>query len=414
MRFSEIIRLAFTAIRGSLLRTILTVLIIAFGIWALVGILTTIDGIKGSINSNFTSMGANSFSFRNKEGSFHIGRRGKKPKVYDAIKFEETQAFKKIFSFPAKVSVNTRVSSVARIEFENKKTNPNVGMFGVDENYFMVSGYEFEVGRPFSSQENKEGSPVTVIGTDVATLLFKKIKAANNQMISINNRRYRVVGVLKSKGTSAFMNTDNTVYIPVFNAKRDFLGGNDNVSYTITIAVGNPQLQEPAIQEAEGVFRVIRKVTLQEENDFETRRSDDLAQELISNLKYVTWAATFIGFITLLGAAIGLMNIMLVSVNERTREIGLCKAIGATNRNILIQLFVEAILICQIGGVLGVLMGLTLGNILAIAVFGGSFFIPWAWIVLGLVLCFFVGIISGVYPAIKAAKLNPINALRYE
>jgi putative ABC transport system permease protein len=415
MSFLEIIRLAFHAIKGNLLRTTITVLIIAFGILALVGILTIIDGIKGSISNNFSSMGANSFSFRNKESNFHVGRRGKKAKVYLPIKYEEAILFKKVFNFPAKVSINTRISNVVTAEFGSKKTHPNVGLFGVDENYFDVSGYEYSAGRSFSRQENNAGADVAVIGTDVAGLLFKNPLKAINQIISINEKKYRVVGVLKSKGLSSFMSTDNTIYVSVNNARRDFLSANDNnVSYVITVNANSPGLLEGAVQEAEGIFRVVRKVNLKEDNDFDTRRSDDLAQELIGDLKYVTYAATLIGFITLLGAAIGLMNIMLVSVNERTREIGLCKAIGATNNSILVQLFLEAILICQFGGILGVILGLLLGNVIAISVFGGSMIIPWLWIVLGIVLCLVVGVLSGIYPAMKAAKLNPIDALRHD
>ncbi|MFM2048803.1 MAG: hypothetical protein RI955_1351, partial [Bacteroidota bacterium] len=147
--------------------------------------------------------------------------------------------------------------------------------------------------------------------------------------------------------------------------------------------------------------------------DFQVMRSDDLAHELISNLKYVTWACVFIAIITLIGAAIGLMNIMLVSVTERTREIGISKAIGATNKIILQQFLLESVLVCQMGGVLGVLVGLGIGNAVS-AMMGSSFFIPWLWMILGLIICFVVGIAAGIYPALTAAKLNPINALRNE
>ncbi len=415
MKLAEIIRLAFRAIRGNMLRTVLTVLIIAFGILALVGILTIIDGIEGSISTNFSSMGANSFSFRNKEASFHVGRRGKKAKTYQRIKYEQAQLFKRVFNYPAKVSINVRVAGTLTAEYASKKTHPNVGLFGVDENYFEVSGYEFAAGRPFSHQETTDGANVVVLGPDVAALLFRNPIKAVNQVISLNEKKYRVAGVLKSKGVSGFMNTDNTMYISVTNARRTFLSGKENnVSYVVTIAVNNTAMLEGAVSEAEGLFRVVRKNNLKEENDFETRRSTDLAQELFENLYYVRMAAVFIGIITLLGAAIGLMNIMLVSVNERTREIGLCKAIGATNTNIRVQLFTEAILICQIGGVLGIILGLLLGNLIAISIFKGSMIIPWLWIFGGLILCFVVGIVAGVYPAVKASRLNPITALRHE
>jgi putative ABC transport system permease protein len=221
-----------------------------------------------------------------------------------------------------------------------------------------------------------------------------------------------VIGVLASKGVSQFVSSDNNAYIPVINGKRSW-PISEKASYVITIGVTKYQLLNPAVSEAEGEFRIIRKTPLGINNDFEILRSDDLAHELISNLKFVTWACVFIAVITLLGAAIGLMNIMLVSVNERTREIGISKAIGANNRTILKQFLLESILICQIGGLLGIVLGIAIGNAVSLMM-GSPFFIPWQWISLGLVICFAVGILAGIYPAVTAAKLNPINALREE
>ena len=175
----------------------------------------------------------------------------------------------------------------------------------------------------------------------------------------------------------------------------------------------DPKMVDAAVDEATGLFRVIRKLPIGVDNNFEVAKSDSLAQMMVSNIQYVTLAATIIGFITLLGAAIGLMNIMLVSVTERTREIGIRKAMGATKAAIKNQFLVEAIVICQLGGIVGILIGIPIGNIISIFI-GGSFIIPWLWVISGLILCFMVGLGSGIYPAMKAANLDPIESLRYE
>jgi putative ABC transport system permease protein len=412
MKFAEQINLAFKFIVNNKLRATLTIIIIALGITALVGILTAIDGMKGSISNSFTNMGANSFSLRNKSLVVNVGGDDKQPRIFRPISFDEATNFKAQFQFPALVTMSIRLTQIATLEFKSQKTNPNIGLMGVDENYFKVSGNDIAFGRTFSNKEALEGTSVAILGKDIASKLFKKPSLAINELISIGHIQYRVIGVLASKGVSQFVSSDNNAYIPVINGKRSW-PISEKASYVITIGVTKYQLLNPAVSEAEGEFRIIRKTPLGINNDFEILRSDDLAHELISNLKFVTWACVFIAVITLLGAAIGLMNIMLVSVNERTREIGISKAIGANNRTILKQFLLESILICQIGGLLGIVLGIAIGNAVSLMM-GSPFFIPWQWISLGLVICFAVGILAGIYPAVTAAKLNPINALREE
>lgn len=407
----ENIRISLRAIKSQLLRTTLTALIISFGIMALVGILTAIDAIKSSINSNFTSMGANTFTIRNREMTVRIGKNGKRPKSFRNITYDEAIKFSKEYSFPASPSVSTMASGAATLKFESKKSNPNIRVFGGDENYLATSGYELESGRNFSSQEIQYGNHVVIIGKDVVTALFDTKTDPLDKIITVGSGKYRVIGVLKSKGNSMGFGGDKVSILPLANVRQYF--SRPNMTFTINVMVNNSQLMDAAVGEAMGTFRRIRKVAVGEDENFEITKSDNLANLLIDNIQKVTAGATAIGIITLLGAAIGLMNIMLVSVTERTREIGIRKAIGANAKTIRSQFLVEAIVICQIGGLLGIVLGIAIGNLISMQL-GVGFIIPWFWIISGIILCMFVGLISGLYPAIKASKLDPIEALRFE
>jgi putative ABC transport system permease protein len=407
----ENINISLSAIKSQLLRTILTVFIITIGITSLVGTLTSIDALKSSINSNFTSMGANTFTIRNREMTVRIGRNGKKPKRFKSISYNEAIDFSKAFNFPAKPSVSTIASGSATLKFESKKTNPNVRVFGGDENYMATSGYDLEKGRNFSTQEIEYGNHVVIIGKDIVEALFLTTDEPIDKVISIGSGKYKVIGVLKSKGNSSGFGGDKIAILPLSHV-RDYFSI-PNMTFTINVMCNNSQLMNTAVGEATGTFRIVRKLKIGEEDNFEITKSDNLANLLIENIQTVTMGATIIGIITLLGAAIGLMNIMLVSVSERTREIGIRKAVGATRKTIRSQFLVEALVICQLGGIGGTLLGMIMGNVLAY-MFDISFIIPWLWIFMSIVLCLIVGTLSGIYPAIKASKLDPIEALRFE
>jgi putative ABC transport system permease protein len=407
----ENIKISLGAIRSQLLRTILTVLIISIGIMALVGILTAIDAMKSSINSNFTSMGANTFSIRNRAMSVRIGQNGKRPKPFRNITYDEALRFTKEYSFPAKASLSTIASFASTIKFESKKTNPNMRVFGGDENYITTSGYELDRGRNFSAQEVLYGNHVALIGKDVVAALFEKKEDPIDKIITVGSGKYKVIGILKAKGNSSGFGGDKITMLPLNNVRQYF--PRPNMSFNISVITNSSSQMDAAISEANGIFRTIRKVRIGEEDNFEITKSDNLANMLIGLTGKVTTGATVIAIITLLGAAIGLMNIMLVSVTERTREIGIRKAIGATRKMIRGQFLVEAIVICQLGGLLGILLGIIAGNVFGMMLETG-FIMPWLWVLLGVSICFVVGVISGIYPAIKASNLDPIEALRFE
>lgn len=410
MTFSENIKLALHAIKGQSLRTVLTALIIAFGIMALVGILTAIDAVKYYFNSNFAMMGANSFTIRNSGLGIHVNGQGKRPKRFKSIDYEQAQDFKKEFQYPSTVSVSARATQIGSLRYKSIKSNPNILVMGGDENYLLNTGYTLDYGRNFSAQDVEKGSNVAIIGSEIVSTLFKK-EHPLDKVISVGDAKYRVIGVLKEKGSSLGFSSDKIVILPLLNVKYNYLG--ESASYSLTVKVNDVMMLEPALSEATGLFRKVRGDRAGEEDSFEITKSDSIAAMVIDQLGFISMAATIIGFITLLGAGIGLMNIMLVSVTERTREIGIRKSLGATQKIIRRQFLTEAVVICQLGGLLGILLGIGVGNIMSIVLQAG-FIVPWKWILTGVALCFVTGVLSGFYPARKAAKLDPIDALRYE
>jgi putative ABC transport system permease protein len=404
----ENIKIALTSVRSNLLRTILTIFIIAIGISALVGIQTAIESIKSSINDNFTNMGANTFNIRNKYGKIKVGKEGTKAKSYPSITYAEAVKFKETFA--TTTSLSTMATSLGVIKYKSKKTDPNISVMGVDENYLITAGYSLASGRNMNEEEAIYGRNVTLLGMEVKNNIFGDENAIG-EFVSIGSNKYRVIGVLEEKGSSMSFGGDKNCLIPINNARQYF--GYPNQSFTISSISGGADMLETAVSEATARMRTTRKLKPSEEDNFDIIRSDNLAQTLISNIRYVSLAATIIGIITLLGSAIGLMNIMLVSVTERTKEIGVRKALGATPKVIKRQFLIEAIVICQLGGIAGIIFGIAVGNVTSLFT-GGGFIVPWLWITYGIILCIIVGLVSGIFPAIKAANLDPIESLRYE
>ena len=406
----ENVKVALGSIRDNFLRSLLTLLIIAVGISCLVGMLTAIDGIYYSMNNNFNRMGANSFTVRRANETI---KSSKRKKVSENILFDQATEYKDKFHYAgAVVSINTWCTGSAEAKYRDKETNPTTRLVGIDENYFTTSSYEMKEGRNFSINEMSSGNNKAIIGKDIVKDLFGgKDKKAIGQVILVDNNRYKVIGTLDQKGSSSGGSNDRRIFIPLLNAKKIY--GYPTKHYEITTSIKNPVAIDDAVSSAIGRMRVVRNLTASEANDFTIRKSDGILNQLKEMTSSLRIGTIVIAGLTLLGAAIGLMNIMLVTVTERTKEIGVRKALGATSENILFQFMIEAIVICIIGGLVGIAFGILLG-LGVTKLIDGVFVVPWDWMLLGIIVCVVVGLASGLYPALKASRMDPIESLRYE
>ncbi len=412
MNIRENIKEGIKSIKANKLRTFLTAAIISIGITSLVGILTAIDGIQSSINSSFSSLGANTFDIEDKRRS-RGSSDGKKQKTYPKVTYHELLTFKEKYEGVGVVSIYTVITGQAEVKYGSKVTNPNQIVRGGDENYLTVDGYDVDKGRPFSANESLNGSYVALVGSDVIDELFEDGESPVGKKISLMGSKFRIVGTIAEQGgASGNSNIDRTIIIPMQTAR--IIAPERNFGYEIAVSVPDPTQMDNAMGVARGLMRAIRQDRPGEEDSFELSASKSLAERMGEITGYLRVGGFTIGFVTLIGASIGLMNIMLVSVTERTREIGVRKALGATPLKIRQQFLIEAIVICQMGGLGGIILGMTIGNLTSSLIFKSGFVVPWLWMIVAVVIGIVVGLISGYIPAYKASRLDPIDSLRFE
>lgn len=409
--FKENVKIAIGSVRTQLLRTILTVLIIAIGITALVGILTVVAALENTISADFASMGANTFNINQYENTTR--RRGNEEReiINPIISYPEAVAFQDKFNYPfTETSLSFTATARAEVKYQANETDPEITVVGVDENFIPNSGLETSLGRNFNGFDVDNNTYVCVVGSDFEKGLLKDVNPIN-KIISIRGAKFKVIGVLKEKGSTFGNSQDLRILIPIQVARSLFTA--PNINYSLSVMVNKKELLNQAIDNATSTMRRVRKLSPIQENNFGVVRSDDLINRILGITKYLGLASWLIGVITVLGSSIALMNIMIVSVTERTREIGVRKALGAKKSTIAFQFFIETLLIGQLGGLVGIIFGILIGFGIATAM-DFAFVIPWGAIMAAFITSFIVAIVSGLYPAIKAAVLDPIEALRYE
>jgi putative ABC transport system permease protein len=412
MNLLENIREGLRSIAANQLRSVLTAAIIAIGITSLVGILTAIDGIQNSVTSSLDGLGANTFSIALRQ---EVGRvSGRVLQQGQPISYREAVTFRQRYPAGAIISVSTPVSGIAQVQFRAKKTNPNVQLIGIDDNYLTVKGYKLQAGRNVTPNDVEKSLNVAVLGSELAGRLFGPGIQPLGQVVRASGVQVRVIGILTKKGSVTGGSDDRSLLVPL-NVGRA-IGSGQQLTFNINASVAAGAARTDAVGEARGLMRQIRRDPLGDPDSFVIESADDLLKNSENITGYLRAGGFGIGFITLLGAAIALMNIMLVSVTERTREIGIRKSLGATPRRIREQFLFEAIVICLLGGLAGIGLGLGVGNLISgvVSQGAGGFVVPWTWMGLGIVVCLAVGLFSGLYPAIRASKLDPIEALRYE
>ncbi len=408
MQIKESILMALDSLRSNKLRSILTLIGISIGLFSIIIVMTAISGVQKSVEDTFNSIGTNNFIIQ-KYPAINIGpgshRRYRNRKD---LTIEIGKKLKKMTTLPS--AIGLQLSKNGRtVKFGENKTNPDVSLVGLNIDQLKTDDRAIDYGRNFSAQDFSNSRAVCILGSDIVKSVFGPINPIGMK-IHIDAMKLEVIGVFEKKGSVLGRSQDNFVVVPLSLFTKVY---GDRRSASITVMSDDNTDLEAVKSEVIGALRAIRKVPPGQDNDFEIVTNDQLIGQFNDLTKYFKLGAGIIAFISLISAGIGIMNIMLVSVTERTKEIGIRKAIGARKAMIRSQFVIEAIVLSQIGGIIGILLGLIGGNLVAVQL-GVSIVVPIDWILIGLAVTTFVGILFGVYPAVKASNLDPIDALRYE
>jgi len=402
---SEIFRLAGASLNANKLRSSLTVLGIAVGVFSVIGVMTLIAGMRASVESGLNVLGANSFQI-GKAAAFSDWTRFRNRRD---ITFAAASRFKDLLGSSARVSLQLERMGKT-VVFRDRRTNPNVNLRGGDENFVGAFNFDLAAGRNLGAEDVEFGRPVAVLGNDVAEKIFPGEEALGRS-VRIDGQNYLVVGVMAPKGTSFGMSQDNFVLVPITRWIAAY--GQQWRSINLNVQAWNQAELGETMDRAIGVMRLVRGLKPEDPNDFEVFSNESLIEAFNNIADVVAMGALIVSAIALLASGVGVMNIMLVSVTERTKEIGIRKSIGAKRRNILLQFLAEAVALSLTGGIAGVVVGVVGGNAVALAL-NTEITFPWLWAAIGLLTCGGIGVAFGLYPAWKAARLDPIEALRYE
>jgi len=408
MLFIEVLRLAFAALSANKLRSSLTILGISVGVFSVIGVMTVIAGLRGQVEKNLAVLGSATFQI-NKYPAINFSNPYDRFRNRRDITYSMADRFKELMGDSVRVNLTIKRSNL-RVVNGDRRTNPNTVLVGTDENFIAARNYDLSDGRNLGAEDVAFGRPICVIGDDVAKVLFPN-ESPIGQTVRINGQTFTVVGQFTPKGTSFGQSQDNFVIVPITR----WLAIYGRAWRSIGMTVQSPsQVELVATQDkAMGVMRRVRELDPEDGNDFEVFSNDSLIESFNKIADVISVGAFVISAIALLAAGVGVMNIMLVSVTERTKEIGVRKSIGARQRNILMQFLIEAVALSLIGGLVGVTIGV-LGGIAVAIYMNGALVLPWGWVAAGLLVCGGIGVIFGIYPAWKAARLDPIEALRYE
>lgn len=407
MDFREVLSMSFDSIRTNKLRASLTILGIVIGVFSVISVMTAVQTLENSINSGLNVMGTNSFIIQ-KYPAIQMGMgnrwkfRNRQDITYEQCRFVKEKNEKALY-----ISITeNQGGAVVSSEFETSR--PNVDVAGSDEATLATLGKNIGSGRNFTEGEIESNRNIAILGVELASRLFPNSNPIG-QTVKMKGSRFEVIGVMEKQGTSFGQSQDNVIYIPI----TIFIRMYNEKSLSLAVMAPNSESYADVEDHVTGLLRLIRKVQPGDDNDFEIFSNDSLIETFRSFTIVFSGAAAGISFIALLAAGIGIMNIMLVSVTERTREIGVRKAIGARKQDILRQFLYEAIVLSQFGGLIGIILGVLGGNLVALFMDIAPTF-PWLWAFIGITVCTIIGIVFGIYPAWKASQLDPIEALRYE
>jgi putative ABC transport system permease protein len=409
LEVKESLSMALTAVRTNKLRSSLTLLGIMVGVFSIIVVMTALGVLQNSIESGLSVLGANTFQVQKFPRMF-VGGPGQWAKYRNRkdITYEQGLEVKEKANLSQYVGLEVYEFNKI-IKYKNLETNPNVLLYGEDPDGFPTNNWTIQDGRSLLPQDLDLSRKVAVIGNNVAKKLFSHTYPIGEQ-IKIDGDAYTIIGTTELKGISMGGNQDNFVILPITTFLQAY---GKQRTINIMVQAYNRETFDEAMEQVRGILRVERKVDPGKEEDFEIFSNDSLIKQFNEFSQYVKLGVGFISMIALLAAGVGIMNIMLVSVTERTREIGIRKAVGARKNNILVQFLIEAVVLCEIGGVFGILLGVLGGNAVALLMKVPAI-IPYDWVVIGLIVCSVVGIVFGTYPAWKAANLDPIESLRYE